>query len=165
MNLYQTEIRKDSVNKKLHVTRQFQAPKEMVWKAWTTAELLDQWWAPRPYETVTKSLDFKEGGFWLYHMLSPEGDKHWCRLDYLTIVPQDYYTAIDAFCDEEGTPNTGIPQMTWKNTFTSENNETKVTVEISFEREEDMEKIIEMGMKEGFSAALENLDELLAKGN
>ncbi|WP_339606666.1 SRPBCC domain-containing protein [uncultured Roseivirga sp.] len=165
MNLYQTEIRKDSVNKKLHITRQFQAPKEMVWKAWTTAELLDQWWAPRPYETVTKSLDFKEGGFWLYHMLSPEGDKHWCRLDYLTIVPQDYYTAIDAFCDEEGTPNTDIPQMTWKNTFTSENNETKVTVEISFEREEDMEKIIEMGMKEGFSAALENLDELLAKGN
>ena len=76
----------DLSNKKLHITRQFKASKDFVWKAWTTAELLDQWWAPRPYQTVTKSLDFKEGGFWLYHMLSPEGDKHWCRLDYLTIA-------------------------------------------------------------------------------
>ncbi|PIQ49124.1 MAG: ATPase [Cytophagales bacterium CG12_big_fil_rev_8_21_14_0_65_40_12] len=155
---------KDLSNKKLHITRQFQASKEMVWKAWTTAELLDQWWAPRPYQTVTKSLDFKEGGFWLYHMLSPEGDKHWCRLDYLSIVAEDHYTAIDAFCDEDGNPNSDIPQMTWKNTFTEKGAKTTVTIQISFEKEEDIQKIIDLGFKEGFTAALENLDELLGNG-
>lgn len=85
-----TEITKDLANKKLHITRIFDAPRNMVWKAWTEPEWLDRWWAPLPYQTKTKSMDFKEGGFWLYYMLSPEGDKHWCRLDYLTIFKNDY---------------------------------------------------------------------------
>jgi uncharacterized protein YndB with AHSA1/START domain len=158
-----TEIRKDLVNKKLHVTRRFKAPAAMVWKAWTESQLLEQWWAPKPYRAITKSMDFREGGLWLYYMLSPEGEKHWCRLDYLSIVLHDYYTAKDAFCDENGTPNVVAPSMHWKNTFLAENEETKVVVEITFEKEADIEKIIEMGFKEGFTMAHDNLDELLEK--
>jgi uncharacterized protein YndB with AHSA1/START domain len=59
----------------LIVTREFDANSDLVWKAWTTAELLDQWWAPKPYRAETKSLDFREGGVWLYAMVSPENEK------------------------------------------------------------------------------------------
>lgn len=158
-----TEIRKDLANKKLYVVRRFKAPAALVWRAWTESQLLEQWWAPKPYRAITKSMDFREGGLWLYYMLSPEGEKHWCRLDYLSIALHDYYTAKDAFCDEQGTPNTIAPSMQWKNKFVAENEETKVVVEITFEKEEDIDKIIEMGFSEGFTMAHGNLDELLEK--
>ena len=152
---------KDLEKKKLYVKRSFDAPVHLVWRAWTEPELLEQWWAPKPYKAITKSMNFKEGGFWHYHMLSPEGNKHWCRADYLKIVHQDYYTAKDAFCDEEGLPNTEHPSMNWFNQFQKNDETTTVTVEISFEKEEDMHKILEMGLEEGFTAALENLDEYI----
>lgn len=163
MNLYQTEITKDLKNKKLRVTRNFNAPVELVWRTWTDAELLEQWWAPLPYKAVTKSMYFEEGGCWHYYMLGPEGDKHWCRVDYLKIVSHKFFTAKDAFCDEQGTVNETHPRMLWRNNFHPNNQETEVRIEISFNSVEEIEKIIEMGFKEGFTAAHGNLDELLLK--
>ncbi|MDG3581815.1 SRPBCC domain-containing protein [Galbibacter pacificus] len=60
-------------NKAIHIKREFDATHELVWKAWTTAKLLDQWCAPKPYRTETKTLDFREGGFWHYAIVSSEG--------------------------------------------------------------------------------------------
>ncbi|MEQ8714259.1 MAG: SRPBCC domain-containing protein [Cyclobacteriaceae bacterium] len=161
INLYKTEIRKDASECKLYITRKFAAPLDMVWRAWTEPELLDQWWAPRPYQTRTKSMDFSEGGCWLYSMNGPEGDAHWCRADYITIVNNDHYTAKDAFCDEDGLINEAHPRMLWKNRFESDGDQTRVVVEVTFNNVEEIEKIIEMGFKEGFTAAHDNLDELL----
>ncbi|WP_308992481.1 SRPBCC domain-containing protein [Mariniflexile litorale] len=153
-----THFTKDLENKKLYVTRKLNAPIELVWSAWTEAELLDQWWAPKPYKTITKSMNFNEGGFWLYYMLSPEGDKHWCRVDYLNIEKQTHFSAKDVFCDENGIPNEELPKMLWNNQFKSNEDATEVKIEISFDKVEDIQKMIEMGFKEGFTAALENLD-------
>lgn len=155
---------KDLANKKLTITRQFNAALPLVWDAWTKAEILDQWWAPKPYKTETKSMDFREGGFWLYAMVGPEGDKQWCRADYKTIDTQKSFSYIDAFCDEDGTP-TNFPNMNWLNAFTENNGNTTVIVNITFKSEEDIQKIIEMGFKEGFTAGMNNLDEVLAKNN
>ncbi len=155
---------KDIANKKLFVTRTFKAPLPLVWRTWTEAELLEKWWAPRPYLAITRFLDFCEGGYWLYYMLSPEGEKHWCRADYLTIAPHDNFTALDAFCDEAGEINTAHPRMHWKNTFREKDDQTTVLVEITFESSADLEKIIEMGFKDGFTLALTNLNELLEQG-
>jgi uncharacterized protein YndB with AHSA1/START domain len=74
----------DKEKKQIHVDRSFAAPLELVWAAWTEPDILDQWWAPKPYKTVTKSMNFSVGGRWLYYMLSPQGEKHWCLLDELT---------------------------------------------------------------------------------
>lgn len=163
MNFDQTLITKDLGNKRLHITRLFKAPRQLVWRAWTEPELLDQWWAPRPYQAKTKSMDFREGGVWLYYMLSPEGDKHWCRADYHKIIIENLYTASDAFCDEDGTPKPDHPSMRWKNTFLDENNATKVTIEITFDSLKDLKQVIKMGFSEGFTMAHGNLDELLEK--
>jgi uncharacterized protein YndB with AHSA1/START domain len=158
----ETIISKDAANKKLKVVREFDAPVEQVWKAWTERELLDQWWAPKPWKANTQSMDFREGGTWLYYMEGPDGSRHYCRADYETIVPNKSYVGLDAFCDENGNINTDFPRMHWKVLFNKSANGTKVEVEITFASEADMEKIIEMGFEEGFTAAHANLDELLA---
>jgi len=159
----ETIYTKDAANKKISVVRDFDAPVEQVWRAWTESQLLDQWWAPKPWKANTQSMDFQEGGTWFYYMEGPDGSRHYCRADYETIVPNKSYTGLDAFCDENGKINTEFARMHWKVVFSKSANGTKVEVEITFTSEADMEKIIEMGFKEGFAAAHANLDELLAK--
>jgi uncharacterized protein YndB with AHSA1/START domain len=151
-------------NNTIHVAREFAANLPLVWKAWTTAELLDQWWAPIPYRNKTKSLDFKEGGTWLYCMISPENQEHYCRFDYDKVETEKYYSGLDAFCDAEGNLNTDFSRMHWKNEFTEENNITKVQITITVDTLDTLEKIIAMGFKEGFTMGLNQLEQMLAGG-
>lgn len=153
---------KDISNKKLNVSRAFNAPLERVWKAWTESELLDQWWAPKPYKAVTKSMDFREGGMWLYLMQAPEGGGSWCRESFETIRPQQLVTNAVSFCDEQGNINQDFPTMHWKKQFEPSGEATTVNIQISFDTAEDMEAIIKMGFQEGFTAGLNNLDEYLS---
>ena len=154
------EFTADSDSATVRVQRQFNAPSHLVWKAWTTPELLDQWWAPRPYRTETKEMDFRSGGFWLYGMIGPEGDTHWCRADYSNVTPETAYVAIDAFCDESGDNiNHEFGQSTWNVSFDSKGDQTMVNIIISYETVDQMHKFIELGFKEGFTMALANLDE------
>jgi uncharacterized glyoxalase superfamily protein PhnB/uncharacterized protein YndB with AHSA1/START domain len=152
----------DKENNLIHVERSFEAPIDLVWAAWTEADILDQWWAPKPYQAVTKSMDFREGGRWHYYMLSPEGEKHWCLFDYEVIKHQQYYSGIDAFCDENAQMHPTHPRVKWANTFDAQEGSTVVTCQLQFEKLEDLEAIIQMGFKEGFTAGLENLDQYIA---
>ncbi|HEX7848063.1 MAG TPA: SRPBCC domain-containing protein [Chitinophagaceae bacterium] len=161
--IHQTEITKDVSGKKLHVVREFDAPVEHVWNAWTQSALLDQWWAPKPWKAKTKSMDFREGGTWLYAMVGPDGTETWCKAEYKTIAPQKNYTYIDAFCDENGVMTGEFPRMNWLCTFSGTDSGTKVEIDVAFDSTADLEKIVEMGFKEGFTAAHGNLDELLAR--
>ncbi len=157
-----TQFTKDIPNKKMTVVREFNAPLENVWNAWTQSELLDQWWAPKPWKAKTKSMDFKEGGTWFYAMIGPDGTEIWALVDFLTIINHKMYEAVDAFSDKNGNKNSEFPNMNWKNDFTATAAGTKVRIEISFKSEDDLRKIIEMGFVEGFTAAHGNLDEVLA---
>ncbi|KAA0989155.1 SRPBCC family protein [Dyadobacter aurulentus] len=152
----------DKENKKIKVEREFDAPVARVWPAWTEKELLDQWWAPKPWKARTKTMDFREGGHWLYAMVGPEGEEHWARADYQKISPLRSFTAKDAFSDADGNVNESMPVSTWENTFKEESSKTLVFVDITFDNVSDMEQQLEMGFKEGFEMGLSNLDELLA---
>lgn len=147
----------------VNVKREFAANLELVWEAWTNPEILDQWWAPKPYRTQTKSMDFREGGTWLYFMISPQGEKHWCKNDYLKIEHHKNYTRLDAFCDENGIVNTEMPRTSWTNTFIENKNGETTSVQIvaTYESLADLEKVIALGFKEGFTMALENLDQYI----
>jgi uncharacterized glyoxalase superfamily protein PhnB/uncharacterized protein YndB with AHSA1/START domain len=145
----------------IKVERSFDAPIDLVWAAWTEASILDQWWAPKPYRAVTKSLNFTEGGRWLYYMLSPEGDKLWCMFDYETIRPQQYFSGIDAFCDENAVTNDSKPRVRWGSEFNEKGESTVVNMVLEFQTLKDLETIMEMGFKEGFSAGLQNLDQYI----
>ena len=153
----------DKETNTVKVRREFAANLDLTWDAWTNPEILDLWWAPKPYKTVTKSMDFREGGMWLYYMISPENQKHWCKNDYHTINPKRSYSGLDAFCDEEGNANPDMPRTLWTNTFTEQGSDkTLVSIVAKYDSLSDLENVIEMGFKEGFTMALGNLDEVLA---
>ena len=80
--ILQTNYKKDDVNRKIIVHRSFNAPLNFVWHAWTEKEILDKWWAPKPWRTETKTINLTIGGIWLYAMISPEGEKHWSKADF-----------------------------------------------------------------------------------
>jgi uncharacterized protein YndB with AHSA1/START domain len=96
-------------NNTVNVKREFAAKLPLVWDAWTKREILDLWWAPKPYQTKTKLMDFREDGSWFYAMISPERIAHWGRNDY-TIEVLKNFSGLNAFCDENGTINTDFPR-------------------------------------------------------
>ena len=151
----------DLTGNRILVEREFDAGIELVWRAWTDPELLTEWWAPKPFKAIIKHMDFREGGHCHYYMLGPDGSKFWCMADYITIKNQRSFTARDYFCDEEKNINAELPGMHWEVMFSPTVTGTKVNVIITYASKEDMEKIISMGFKEGFSMAHDNLDELL----
>ena len=94
-------------------------------------------------------------------MQGPDGKDMWCRADYKTVDAPNSFTLEDAFCDENGNITSDFPRMKWRNEFSPTEGGTQVKVVITFDSEADMDKIVEMGFKEGFTAAHTNLDEVL----
>ena len=150
---------------KLTVIRTFDAPVDLVWRAWTEAELLDQWWAPKPWVSKTKSMDFKEGGKRLYVMVGPEGEEHWGVTTYESIKPLVSLSGGDAFSDSKGNVNSDFPIATFKNQYEEKIDHTEVTIVTEYASEEQLKQIVQMGMKEGLSMAFDNLDGVLQKLN
>lgn len=148
----------DKENSTVNVKREFRAPIANVWAAWTEAEILDKWWAPAPWKSRTKSMEFKEGGRRLYAMVGPEGEEHWAIADYTSIIPKTNFKYLDAFSDSEGNLNEDFPRSDWNVTFTEQGSATFVDVAIKHDKLSDLEMIIEMGFKEGFTIAMEGLD-------
>src|SRR5688500_12835997 len=72
----------------VYITREFDSPLSLVWDAYTKQELLDQWWAPKPWVSKTKFMDFKVGGRRFYAMVSPEGQERWSIQKFTSITPK-----------------------------------------------------------------------------
>jgi uncharacterized protein YndB with AHSA1/START domain len=161
--LNKTAYTKDPENKRLIVEREFAAGIDRVWRAWTDSKLLDQWWAPKPWKTETKSLDFRVGGSWLYSMNGPEGERHWAGADFRSITKTSGYEMEEYFCDENGKRDESVaPAMNWTVSFAEAGSATQVKVVITFASAEALQQMAEMGFQEGFAAAHDNLDEVLA---
>ena len=149
----------DKATKTVSITREFDAELSLVWDAFTKKEILDQWWAPKPFTSKTKVLNFKVGGRRFYAMVSPEGQERWILQKYTSISPKTNFKFFNAFADENENPE--LPGSEWDHTFSEENGTTKVSIAIYNESLERMEKQIEMGFKEGFTMTLNYLAELL----
>ena len=153
-----------SVNKEnntINVKREFAAGLDLVWDAWTKPEILDQWWAPKPYRVKTKTMDFRKGGYWHYAMISPANEEHYSMLDFQSINPKASFVGIAAFCDEKGNVNPELNGSKWTNSFTESDGHTMVNISIQYKNLEVMETMIKMGFKEGFTMGLGNLDQYL----
>ncbi|MBO0937458.1 SRPBCC domain-containing protein [Fibrella sp. HMF5335] len=152
----------DRANHSITVKREFAAELPLVWDAYTNSDMLDQWWAPKPWQARTKSMNFSEGGHWHYAMVGPQGEEHWGKMSYLTIEPQRRFTAQDAFTDASGTVNPQMPVSTMDITFVQKDGKTLVTNRVTYADLAQLEASLKMGMKEGLTMAMEGLDELLA---
>ena len=145
--------------KTVTITKEFDAGRDLVWDAYTKAELLDQWWAPKPYSSRTSVMDFREGGKRFYAMVSPEGAERWVMQQYNSITPKSHFSLFNAFSDEN--ENLELPGSDWDFNFTEQDGRTSLHLSIYNESLERLERMIAMGFKEGATAQLENLDELL----
>jgi uncharacterized protein YndB with AHSA1/START domain len=148
-------------DKTILVKREFAANVPLVWSAYTQSEILDQWWAPHPWKARTKTMDFREGGQWLYAMVGPNNEEHWSVANYKRIVPQQEFAVRDGFTDAEGTINTEMPQSDWNVSFSEKGDHTLVEILISYKELSQLEETIKMGFKEGLAMGMENLDALL----
>ena len=146
--------------KTVSITKEFDAPRDLVWDAYTKPELLDKWWAPKPLTSRTKEMDFKVGGKRFYAMVTPEGQERWILQEYRSITPKSNFTLFNAFADED--QNAELPGSDWDLNFTEKNGKTTVHISIYNESLERLERMIEFGFKEGTAAQLSNLEELLA---
>lgn len=150
----------DKENKTVHIKREFDAPLDLVWDAFTKPELLDQWTAPAPYTSRTKYMNFEVGGKRFYAMVSPDGQEGWVLQRYTSISPKTNFKLHNAFADKDGNPE--LTGSEWDYNFSEQNGITKVSITIFNESLERMERMIAMGFKEGFAATLKNLENLLA---
>ncbi|MBK7357692.1 MAG: SRPBCC domain-containing protein [Saprospiraceae bacterium] len=159
MNHLNFEFKVDKSTKTVLVTREFNAELSLVWDAFTKKEILDQWWAPKPFESKTKIMDFKVGGRRFYAMVSPEGLEMWQLQQYTSITPNTNFKFLSVFADKDENPH--LPGSNWDLNFSEANGITKISISIYNESLERMEKMIEMGFKEGFTMTLNELNDLL----
>lgn len=149
----------DKSTKTVFINREFAAELPLVWDAFTKAEILDQWWAPKPFASKTKFMNFEVGGRRFFAMVSPEGQERWLLQKYTSISPKTNFKYLNAFADENENPE--LPGSDWDVSFSEQNGKTKVSVTIYNESLERLERMIEMGFKEGYTATLKTLEELL----
>ena len=150
----------DKSKKTAFINREFDAGLSLVWDAFTKQEILDQWWAPKPWASKTKVMNFEVGGRRFYAMVSPEGQERWSIQKYTSISPKTNFKFLNAFADKDENPE--LPGSDWDLSFSEESGKTTVSISIYNESLERMEKMIEMGFKEGFTMTLKSLEELLA---
>ena len=158
----------DKTKKTVYITREFDAALSLVWDAFTKAELIDQWIAPKPMTSKTKYQDFKVGGIRFYAMVSPEGQERWAIQEYTSITPKTNFKMYNAFADKDENPEpTGSE---WDHTFSEQNarpdeplgrGTTKVSITIYNESLERLERILD-GFTKGMKMSLSNLENLLA---
>jgi uncharacterized protein YndB with AHSA1/START domain len=151
----------DKAKKTVFVNREFAADLSLVWDAFTKQEILDQWWAPKPWESKTKFMNFKVGGKRFYAMVGPEGQEHWSIQKYTSITPKTNFKYLNAFADKDENPD--LPGSEWDLNFSEQDGTTTVSIIIYNESLERMEKMIEMGFQGGFTMTLNYLEELLTR--
>ncbi len=150
----------DKATKTVSINREFAAGLSLVWDAYTKQEILDQWWAPKPYTSKTKVMNFEVGGRRFYAMVSPEGQERWSIQKYTSISQKTNFKIYNAFADKDENPE--LPGSEWDLNFSEQNGTTKVSITIYNESLERLEKMIEMGFKEGYAMTMKNLENLLA---
>ena len=156
----------DKAAKTVFITREFDAELSLVWDAFTKAEILDQWVAPKPYSSKTKYQDFKVGGKRFYAMVGPDGQERWAIQKYTSISPKANFKMFNVFADKDENPE--LPGSDWDYTFIEQNaclpdrqGITKVSIAIYNESLARMERLIEMGFTEGFKMSMSKLENLL----
>ena len=149
----------DKTTKTVFINREFAADLSLVWDAYTKQEILDQWWAPKPWTSKTKIMNFEVGGRRFYAMVSPEGQEHWSIQKYTSISPKTNFKFLNAFADKDENPE--LPGSEWDLSFSEQNGTTKVSISIYNESLARLEKMIEMGFQGGFTMCLQQLDQIL----
>ena len=145
------------------MVRSFNCPVGRLWRCWTEPSLLDQWWAPRPYQNHTVHHELASGGRWQYYMQAPDGARHYCFADYALVMPISTLSWQDGFCDAQGMQDTAMPSTAWHTDFIDLTEGTSQTRSVlQYKDIEAMNTVIMMGFQQGLNMAFDNLDEVVS---
>jgi uncharacterized protein YndB with AHSA1/START domain len=153
----------ETTENKIIFTRTFDAPRELVFETYTTCKHLLNWWGPREWPLSYCKMDFRPGGTWHYCMKGPnEGDESWGLAKYKEISEPEKIIYNDFFSDRDGNINNDMPAFDTIIIFSAEGERTTVTVSSEVGSAEEVKKLVEMGMVEGFTETWDRLEEHLA---
>lgn len=158
-----TDVSKDLENRTLTITADFAAPVERVWEVYADPRQLEQIWGPPTYPATFVDHSMTPGGRMNYYMTSPEGEKYFGYWDVQTVDAPSAFTFADGFAlDEQFTKNTELPESENSFTFVTHDGGTRATYTSVYATAEALQQVLDMGVVEGASGAINQIDELLA---
>jgi uncharacterized protein YndB with AHSA1/START domain len=157
-----TNVRKDPDARTMTITAEFDAPIDQVWTLWADPRKLERWWGPPTYPATFVDHDLRPGGNMRYYMTGPDGDKPHGWWAVTAVQTPRLIEFDDGFADDSGEPDPAMPVMRMRVTLTEHDAGTRMEITTAFASTADMDKILSMGMEEGMSEAMGQMDELLA---
>ena len=159
-----TTVKKDPKGLTMTVTAEFDASAERVWQLWADPRQLERWWGPPTYPATFTRHDLSPGSRVEYHMTGPEGEQPHGYWDVLEADPPHRLAFRDGFANDDGTPNDDLPRMEGRVAIAEVGSgRTRMTIESRFPSVEAMEQVLAMGMEEGLTQALGQIDAILAE--
>lgn len=144
------------------LSRTFNAPRDLVWQAWSSAEHLKQWWGPTGWTLPVCRIDFRVGGTWVYCMKGPEDMEAWGKAYYRELVRPEKIVYMDTFIDADEKQIEGTPEILITVEFAEVDGKTTLTSRAVFPSADDLKTTIEMGMEQGMNETWNRLATLLA---
>ena len=153
----------DTLTLTLHAD--FDAPVEQVWQLWADPRQLERWWGPPEYPATITTHDLQPGGRVAYHMTGPEGDQFHGYWDVVEVDAPRALVVHDGFAHPDGTPDDDHPRGRMRLTITdTDDGRTRMTIEGTYPDLASLEQVLAMGMEEGITAAVGQVDAILAEG-
>lgn len=155
-----TKVRAEPGKQELFITRQFDAPRELVFRAHTDPNLYVQWIGPRRFETTLKKFEPRSGGMWRYVSKDKDGKEYAFYGVYHEVLAPE--RLIDTF-EFEGLPEKGHVNLETLRLEELSGGKTKLTIQVVFQSIADRDGMLQSGMEEGLNESHDRLDELLEK--
>lgn len=157
-----TDVRKDADALTMTITSHFDAAPEQVWTVWSDPRRLERWWGPPTYPATVVDHDLTPGGRVSYYMTSPEGEKYHGYWNIVGVEAPRSLTFVDGFADDAGNPNPDMPQSNTAVSVAADGDRTVMTITTTFASTAAMEQLLAMGMEEGITLAINQIDAILA---
>ncbi|QNG21085.1 SRPBCC domain-containing protein [Rhodococcus triatomae] len=157
-----TDVQHDLDTLTLTITADFAAPVERIWQVYADPRQLEKVWGPPTYPATVVEHSLTPGGRVTYYMTGPEGEKFAGYWEIVAVDEPGSLTFLDGFADEEFTPNTELPVSKNVYTFTEHDGGTRATYVSTYESADALQQVLDMGVVEGASSAINQIDDLLA---
>jgi uncharacterized protein YndB with AHSA1/START domain len=157
-----TNVQKDLDALTMTITTEFDATPERVWQLWSDPRQLERWWGPPTYPATMDSHDLRPGGRVEYHMTGPTGDQPRGLWEVLEVDPPRSLVFRDLFADANSKPNFDLPAMTGAVTIEAIGaGRTRMSIRNSFATRAAMDQVLAMGVEEGMTSAMAQIDAIL----
>jgi uncharacterized protein YndB with AHSA1/START domain len=158
-----TAVRKDPESLTMTLEAEFDASPDRVWQLWADPRQLERWWGPPSYPATVTAHDLRAGGRVDYYMTGPSGDQAHGYWEVVSVEAPHRLVFRDGFASADGTPNADLPQSDVDVRITAAGSgRTKMEIASAFPDPAAMEQMLAMGMEEGLTQAVTQIDAILA---